>query len=227
MHILFAVKLDECLLLVGQQDVLAIVPALVVVYVALVIKPFSFGACALEDEFAVDVVLSGSVVMTASQIDWTGEQLVGREGAAHVDVGHDAAGCPLVGRIAVECSVAAVGSGMLLPDDGQEVTFVVEAVVVDIDKFSVLVDLRLCHVKTRLVPLSALGVLGRLAANLIVVRVLLVPFSILRSGVIDPGPCFPLDVAVVIGRRQQNDVCTDSYQAVACACHQREKRKCT
>ena len=219
--VLFAVELDEFLLLIGQLDVFAVVPTVGIVDVALVVCPFTFVTGLLEHEHAVDVVLAGSIVVAASQEDGAGEQLVGRECAAHIDVGHDAVTSPLVGAAAAKCFVAAEGSSVLFPVNGRVFTFLIKYVEVDISFFPI-------HIEARLIPLSAFCVrLGtRLlservyAANDVVVGVSVAPLSIALLRVVHPCPGFPLDVAVPIVRGQQNYICADGNKSVACAGHQ-------
>ena len=197
------------------MDALGIVPA--VDDVAVVV---CFPTIASENGVAVEDVLAGSIVVTASQIDRAGKELVGREGAAHVDVGYDAAGCPLVGAAAAKRFIAAEGSCVLFPYDGRGVSCIVETVVVLVVLFG-------AHVEARLKPLTTFGI--RLGGVNILVEVAIgcVPFAIVHSRVVHPCPGFPLDVAIPIVRRQQNDIGSDGHQAVACACHHGEQRSST
>ena len=221
-NILFAIQFDKFLLLIGQLDVFSIVPTVCVVDVAITVGPFSFVASALEHELAVDVVFAGSIIVTASQEDRAGEQLVGRECAAHIDVGHDAVASPLIGRLSSPRCVAAEGSGVLFPVNGRVFTsLLIPYVEVDISFFPI-------HVEARLIPLSAFCVRpGTIlfskrvyAANDVVVGILVVPLSIFLLRVVNPCPCRPLNVVVIIRRRQQNYICADGNKTVSCAGHQ-------
>ena len=214
-NVLFAAELDESLLLVGQLDVLGIVPS--VDDVAVVV---CFLTCASENGVAVEDVLAGSIVVTASQIDGAGKEPVGREGAAHVDVGHDAAGCPLVGAAAAKRFIAAEGGSVLFPYDGYGVTVFVEDV-------EVLVVLFGTHVEARLKPFTAFGIGLGDTNNHVVVGIVCVPISVTLSGVVHPCPGLPFNVTVPIVRRQQNDIGSDGHQTVACACHHGEQRSST
>ena len=161
-YVLLAVQLDESLLLVGQLDVLGIVPTVAVVNQTSVVVPFSFVACAGEDGVAVEDILAGSIVVAASQIDGTGKELVGREGAAYIDVSNDAAGCPLVRGTAAPGIVRAVGSCVFFPEDGQGIPIVVGKVEVPVIFLGT-------HVEAWLKPLFPIGIGFGLAYNHVVV----------------------------------------------------------
>ena len=221
-EVLFSIQLDEFLLLIGQLDVFAVVPAVGIVDVTLVVCPFAFVTGLLEHEHAVDVVFAGSIIVTASQEDRAGKQLVGRECATHIDVGHDAVASPLIGRLSSPCCVAAEGSCVLFPVNGRVFTsLLIPYVEVDISFFPI-------HVEARLIPLSAFCVRpGTIlfskrvyAANDVVVGILVVPLSIFLLRVVNPCPCRPLNVVVIIRRRQQNYICADGNKTVSCAGHQ-------
>ena len=102
--------------------------------------------------------------MSASQIDRAGEQLVCREGAADIDVGHDAVGSPSIGRTAFECGISAVGSRLHFPKDWEIVSFVVELVGVHI-------KLLRPHVEVRLIPEPAFCIFCGFAGNVVVTGV--------------------------------------------------------
>ena len=116
-HILFAVKFDESLLLIGQKNVFIIVPCVGVGNITVCRFIRTFKACALEDKFTIDVVLSGSVIVATSQIDRTSEQLlrVDGENTTNINVGYNAVACPLIGWTSVVCFISAEGSTLNFP----------------------------------------------------------------------------------------------------------------
>ena len=187
-YILLTAYTDKVLLLVGQLVNLIVVPSVLValnridwltdvitiliLFIDIVIMvDVVTGSLPYED--TVDVILSRSIVVTASQINIAGKHAGGSEGTTEIDVGNLAVSSPAERFHAVPCFVAAERSLLVFP---VEVAVLGSAILV-LGKSSSVILL--------LVPFVAVGIHSRpvFQNKHVIHRVLVTPVTIAPVGI--------------------------------------------
>ena len=205
-YILLAANADKVLLLLGQLVNLVVVPTVLVtgsfrkgiarLFINNIIIVVNVITCCLPDKHTVDVVLGRSIVVTASQINITGKHVVCGEGTANVDVGDNAAACPLERLHALPVFVTAERSLLLFP---LEAVFCYTIVVFCNGRFVVIL----------LIPEFSVGIRRRTVFQdkHVIVNIHVVPFSILLADSSNENLCFVRLIAPPC-RLKNGDVCT-------------------